>query len=221
MSAVLASWNVHGWVGRDGRPEPARSFEVIRAFEADVIALQEVQGSDWPELADAMGYRGIVVPGAEGAHCNALLVRGAVERVRVIDLSVPGREPRAALDAAVEAGGAALRVVATHLGLRASERRHQAERLAAELGERDTRLPLVLLGDLNDWTPRGRQLRPLARRVGPLSRLRTFPSRRPLFPLDRAAWHAPDLLARLLVVGSKHARFASDHLPLRLELSSR
>ena len=79
-------------------------------------------------------------------------------------------------------------------------------------------MPVALLGDLNDWTPWGSQLRPLVRALGPLSRIPTFPSRRPVFPLDRAAWRTPGLHARLESIRDPRVRVLSDHLPLRLEL---
>lgn len=214
----MASWNVHGWVGSDGVRDPARTFAAIRELGADVVALQEVEGSDWEALAEERGYRSVVGCTRPLRFGNALLARTALTRIHKLDLSLPGREPRGALDVVVEHSGEAFRVVATHLGLRASERRRQAARLARHIGERDARLPLVLVGDLNDWTPWGTQLRALARRVGPLSRLRTFPSRRPVLPLDRAAWRAPRRVARLLAVRSRSVRDVSDHLPLRLEL---
>lgn len=215
---VLASWNVHGWVGADGIRDPVRSFEVIRDLDADVIALQEVEGSDWESLARVSGYRPLVGSTRPRAFGNALLVRVDLVHIRHFDLSVPGREPRGALDAIVSGPAGRLRVVATHLGLRVSERRRQAAQLARHLDEHDARVPVVLIGDLNDWTPWGSQLRPLARIIGPLSRIPTFPSNRPVFPLDRAAWRTPRLAPRLKAIRSRRVRSASDHLPLRLEL---
>jgi len=219
VRVALATWNVHGWVGRDGRRHPARSFEVIRALDADVLALQEVEGSDWESAAREAGYAPLSSWTGPAEFGNALLARLPLARVRHLDLSVSGREPRGAIDAVVSLpGDESLRVVATHLGLQVSERRRQAQRLAEHIGRFEIGLPIVLLGDLNDWTPWGGQLRPLSRRVGRLSRAPTFPSQRPVLALDRAAWRTPGRTARLAVVRSRTAREASDHLPLLLEL---
>ena len=218
MNLVLVTWNVHGWVGRDGVRDPGPAFDVMRELDADVVALQEVEGGDWPARAEAAGYRPLLGPTRGGSYGNALLVRPRALRLRRHDLSVPGREPRGALDAVLETPAGPLRVVATHLGLRASERRVQARRLAHHLG--DGGVPVALLGDLNDWTPWAEQLRPLSRAVGPLSRIPTFPSRRPTLPLDRAAWRAPRRSARIHAIRTLAARRASDHLPLRLELAA-
>jgi len=221
VAVVLATWNVHGWVGADGARDPGRALDAIDGFGADVVALQEVQGTDWEALAEAAGYR--VVIGLTGTlpFGNALLLRVPLVTIRRVDLSVPARERRGALDAVVELPSGPLRVVSTHFGLRASERRRQAARLAEHLDARSTDAPIALLGDFNDWTPWGRQIAPLARVVGRLSRIPTFPARRPVFPLDRAAFRGPRLAPRLRAVGSSTVRCASDHLPLRLELERR
>jgi endonuclease/exonuclease/phosphatase family metal-dependent hydrolase len=212
---VLASWNVHGWVGADARREPTRCFDVIEALGADVVALQEVEGRDWEPLAVAGGFRTIVQQTKATPFGNALLSRQPEARATRVDLSVPGRERRGAIDAVLPAVGRVWRVVATHLGLRGAERRAQALRLATHLGRTDAGLPTALLGDLNDWTPWARQLAPLARRVAPFSRVRTFPSRRPVLALDRVAVRAPGATLRVEAVGHAWARDASDHLPLR------
>ncbi|HPG26319.1 MAG: endonuclease/exonuclease/phosphatase family protein [Spirochaetaceae bacterium] len=219
----LLTWNVHGWVGLDLRRDPGRIFAWLRRLGADVVGLQEVEGRDWLELARAAGYHVTTgcLPG-RGDFGNALLTRAPPLRCRQIDLSVGGgREERCALDALLALGGSEtrrLRVVTTHLGLRATERRRQARRLAAHLARVDTLAPVVVMGDLNDWTPWGAQLAPLAERVGRFSRERTFPSRRPVFPLDRVACRIPGARSRVEVLRAPGLRAASDHLPLRLAL---
>ena len=45
MNLRVATYNIHRCRGLDGRTNPARTAEVIRAIEADVIALQEVIGA--------------------------------------------------------------------------------------------------------------------------------------------------------------------------------
>lgn len=218
MSLVLLSWNVHGWIGEDGRRDPARSFESLRELNADVVALQEVEGTDWEQHAARAGFERVTGPTRGASFGNALLHRLPLRGLRRVDLSVGGREPRGALDAVFALPRGPLRVVATHFGLRASERRRQAARLVAHLEEHDAALPVALLGDLNDWTPWGGQLASIARAVGPLSRVRTFPSRRPVFPLDRVACRTPGWEPRVGVVRSDAVRRASDHLVLRLAL---
>lgn len=218
MRAVIATWNVHGWVGSDGARDPGRSFRAIRSFDADVVALQEVDGDELGPLAREAGYDCIWGRTRPVEFGNAVLVRRNVACVRRLDLSVGRFEPRGAIDLVLGSGSHLLRVAATHLGLRPSERRKQAAHLASHLREHDSQLPTVLVGDFNDWTPWAGQLRPLVREVGPLSRMRTFPSRRPILALDRIAWRAPAAVGRVTRPSDRGVVAASDHLALRLEL---
>lgn len=217
----LASYNTHGSVGQDGRHDPERTAQVINEFAADVVALQEVQSRagqlDALEYLAAQtgmsGIAGITMFREEGSYGNALLTRVPVLALRRIDLSFPRREPRGALDVTLESHGGPLRVIATHLGLRPAERRHQIELLLARVDQQDD-VPTALMGDLNEWFLWGRPLRRLHRHFGRTPAPATFPAHRPLFALDRM-WLKPlGRLRRLAVHDSPLARRASDHLPL-------
>jgi endonuclease/exonuclease/phosphatase family metal-dependent hydrolase len=136
--------------------------------------------------------------------------------VERIDLSVPGREPRGAIDAVFETASGPLRVLATHLGLDPRERRKQSRVLAHRLDAEGDETPVVLLGDLNSsW---GASLGALRRQMRRSPRRRTYPARRPLLPLDRIWVRPAEILADLRAHRSPLARTASDHLPLRAEL---
>lgn len=221
----LVTYNIHSCVGTDGRRDPGRIAGVLGELDADAVALQEVES--WhgdpgmlPFLAEATGMSGVAgttMLRPESTYGNALLVRESPVEVRRTDLSFRRREPRGALDATLELEGARVRMIATHLGLRPAERRHQVEALLALL-EPPGSLPTVLLGDLNEWFLWGRPLRRLHRVFGPTPAPATFPSRFPLFALDRA-WVRPlELLRGLRVHASPLARRASDHLPLVLTI---
>jgi endonuclease/exonuclease/phosphatase family metal-dependent hydrolase len=168
-------------------------------------------------LADAAGAfatRGYTLSDARGDYGNVLLTRHEPGRVALLDLTVEGNEPRGAIAATIDPGGRPLRIVATHLGLRARERRAQAERLTAWLAEQETEHATILLGDVNEWRPRAATLRILEHQLGRAPRPATFPTRRPLFALDRVfAWPAP-ALEIVQVHRSPLARRASDHLPV-------
>lgn len=214
----VASWNVHGFVGSDGCSDPGRCLEVVERLDVDVVALQEVSGTGWEPRAESLGYH--VIRGLTRIEFgNALLVRVPAAGVARHALSLPGREERGALIAVLDTPIGPLRVATTHLGLKISERRRQAARLARILQSEPTPEPTVLVGDFNDWTPWAGQLGALERAVGPLSRLATFPSRRPVLALDRGAWSGDRLDGSIRVVRSLAARLASDHLPLRIELA--
>ncbi len=220
------TYNIHACVGGDGRFDPERTVKVLKEIDADIVALQEVEhhpvgGSDLLDyMASAVGLSAIPGPTLlreTRGYGNALLTRLPVLAVNRIDLSLPRREPRGALDVTLDWGGQVMRVVATHLGLRPGERRAQIRRLLA-LFESDHAGPGVLLGDLNEWLLWGRPLRWLNRHFASSAHPRTYPARFPLFALDRI-WARPrGLLRSVETHTSPLARMASDHLPLKAVL---
>jgi len=225
----VATYNVHGFVGSDGRSDPHRVVQVIRELEADVVALQEVATGadpirDIAQFGELLGMAAIPGPTLRRGHYsfgNALLSAFPVLERQEVDLSTVGAEPRAALVVILGWQDRLFRVVATHFGLRARERRRQAAALAEHLvrsGEAESDVT-VFLGDFNDWTRSGRQLAPLRPIVNTLTRVATFPARRPLLPLDRIGTSGPATLGDAIAHATPAARAASDHLPLVANLS--
>lgn len=76
------------------------------------------------------------------------------------------------------------------------------------------RMPVVLLGDLNEWFVRGRALLWLRAHFGATRPVRSFPARFPLFALDRIWMHPIERLVDVRAHRSETARIASDHLPV-------
>jgi endonuclease/exonuclease/phosphatase family metal-dependent hydrolase len=224
---TLATYNVHQWEGADGRCDPERVFRVIRELDAQIVALQEVSlpsdcGPTPADLARATGLipvSGPTLVRGEADFGNLVLTRWQPARVRRLDLSLPAREPRGALDLVY--ARPELRVLATHLGLKAYERRRQVAWLLNALDQGPAG-PAVLLGDLNEWFLWGPLMRRLARRFGATPARRTFPARLPLLPLDRIWVRPAGALRGVRVHRSSLARAASDHLPLvgRVELAA-
>ena len=168
-------------------------------------------------LARATGIQAIAGPTIEhmtGPYGNVLLTSGHVLSNHLLDLSVPGREPRGAIDADLLIEGRLVRVIMTHLGLRAAERRYQVRRLLEALSRGQNRF-IIVLGDINEWVLRSRPLRWLYVRFGKPPVPRTFPSWFPVFSLDRI-WVLPrEVLLEVHADGRPLARVASDHLPVR------
>lgn len=218
----IATWNIHDSRGADGRRDVARVGRVIDSLAAPLVGLQEVgcdrdDASDVNQLARISGHEWRVLPTRSQidgkSHGNALLTKLPVADVRFHDLSVPGREPRGALEVVVLWNHHRLRIVVTHLGLSAGERRFQVERLLNVVSHEDA-VATVLLGDINEWFLWGRPLRWLHRRYGGSRALRTFPARAPLFALDRIWVHPFTTIGAVTRVATPEARAASDHLPL-------
>jgi endonuclease/exonuclease/phosphatase family metal-dependent hydrolase len=233
-SVRVVTYNIHTCVGVDRRCDPARIAAVLREIDPDIACLQEVDArrrpapfaDQWAYLGAATGLTAIAgtgIPEQRGRFGNAILTRFPVLSVRTIDLSVGDYEPRGAIDADLLVGTRVLRVLATHFGLRPAERRWQASRLMAALGEapapdRPPPHAVLVMGDLNEWRGRRGCLRPLDRRLGPGAAARTFPSWMPVLPLDRIYIAGPAVLREVAVYRSPLARLASDHLPLVAEL---
>jgi endonuclease/exonuclease/phosphatase family metal-dependent hydrolase len=229
VSLRVASYNVHGCIGTDGRHDVPRVARVLRALDAHVIALQEVifhpTDSGTPEpidiLAELSGFRAVCAPIARGGDDhfgNALLTSLPILRAQTIDLHYRRYEPRTALDVDLDASGRRVRVIATHLGLRPAERRWQVKKLLSVVAH-DEDAVTVLLGDFNEWFLAGRPLRWLHARFGRGASFPTFPSFFPVFALDRVWVHPQELLRDARCYAEGEARAASDHLPLVAQIA--
>lgn len=158
---------------------------------------------------------------------NAILSRLPIATSRNYDLSVGRREPRGALRCDLDLGGGRqLHLFCVHLGLRVRERRTQASLLLSSDILRDAiRLhPVVVCGDFNYW--RSGAIPSLVLRTihdAALicqSPMRTYPSRFPLFRLDRI-FIDPGVAPRdVRTHRSPQAERASDHLPVVMRFST-
>jgi endonuclease/exonuclease/phosphatase family metal-dependent hydrolase len=217
----VLTWNVHSCIGTDGRLDPERVHGHIRAIDPDIAALQEVDSrrdrrDGFALLGDSLGNRAEArtIRTPDGDYGHMLLSRWPIKAWRIHDISFGRREPRSMIEATIETELGRINVLSTHLGLGRGERRQQGRRIEA-LAEADDR-PTVVMGDFNELSGAGAIGRLLARRFLPAGRHATWPSRRPLFALDRI-WFEPTLS---LVRADVHldARRASDHLPLWADL---
>ncbi len=225
----VATYNMRKAIGTDRRRRPERTIEVLNELDADVIALQEADRrfgsrasaiplvmldahSDYKAVeldtpADSIGWRG-----------NALLVKKSVEVLEHHLFRLPSLEPRGAVLADIRVDGTLLRCVGMHLDLSGLWRRQQAQAILAHLVERGGDPPVVLMGDLNEWSTRGGCLRDFSAHHDFAPCGLSFHARRPIASLDRI------MVSRdLKVIGcgthrSLASRRASDHLPIWAEL---
>jgi endonuclease/exonuclease/phosphatase family metal-dependent hydrolase len=227
----LMTYNIHGCIGADGKKDPARILSVIEESGADVIALQEVhneavEDKSFLKRLEALPYAcrifGPTLERRGADYGNVLLARFPSVTENLVDLSVARREPRGAITAHLHGADVDILVIATHLGLSPFERKQQIELLAASIesqradaGSGDLR---VLMGDLNEWRDGGRTVRRCHKLYSPVRTVRTFPSRFPIFPLDRI-WVAPDEWTMTsYALKTPLTRVASDHLPLVVDV---
>jgi endonuclease/exonuclease/phosphatase family metal-dependent hydrolase len=218
---TIATYNIHGAVGGDGRFSPLRVAGVLQEIDADIVALQEVPlgGGHMANVVSllqsvtglhAAASRTCTIAGR--GYGNAILSRYPIESTRALDISFGSREPRGALDADIRCHGHPMRVIATHLGLSPAERRDQVKRLLQVFDTED--MPVILLGDVNEWFMWGKPLRWLVSHFQSVPAPRTFPARWPRFALDRIWIRPRHRLQSVRAHSSLLARLASDHLPL-------
>jgi Metal-dependent hydrolase len=227
----LVTFNVkHGWVG-DGRIDNRLLAATCAGFEADVLALQEVdRRATRSGFADQVRLvaraTGLSAAFGEAArrrplrrYGNVLLGRGTLADVEVVGLPRPDSgEYRVAVLARLELepgvvsgdGVVALSVAATHLSFRKAEGPAQLSALVELLDRRPA--PRVLLGDLNlapelvepVLAAAGYQIAA----TGP-----TFPARAPRSRIDYVA------VAGLEVVSAEAPETSlSDHRPVVAEV---
>ncbi len=219
--------------------------DAVRAVNADVVFLQEVQGThdrhsrritSWPAaphyefLADEIwpqyAYgRNAVYP--NGHHGNAVLSKFPIVAHQNHDVSVGRHEARGLLHCTLSVPGEAttIHAICVHLGLMEMHRRRQLE-LLCEIVARQVPAdaPLLVAGDFNDW--RDRAHRVLKRGAG-LDEVfvraqgraaRTFPARLPLLRLDRI--YVRNAHAHRPVALPRHPwSRLSDHAPLAAEVT--
>lgn len=169
-----------------------------------------------------------------GEHGNALLSRWPVGDVGHHDVSDHRFEQRGLLHVPLAWDHTPVHAVVAHFGLMHASRLRQAERVL-ELIDREVPQgePVIVGGDFNDW---GEKLDPvfaqlgLMRAVGPprtgagpatsgalrVGRMATFPSRVPVFALDRFYSRGLRCTAVQVPRGLSWAQL-SDHLPLVAE----
>lgn len=228
MQFTFASYNIHKAVGLDGRRDPDRVVAVLHELRADVIALQEVdrrfgeRESVLPRaLIEELHWRVAPVarrPRSIGWHGNALLVRSDIEIEAVEPIDLPTLEPRGAVRADLLAEGRRVRVVGMHLDLSGLRRREQIKAVLRHCARCGEPCPTVLMGDFNQWGLASGALGELRGEWRALATGNSFPSRRPIAPLDRIV-HSGGWICR--EAGAHHsalAAVASDHLPIRAVL---
>jgi len=244
----VATYNIHKGVrgvGRGKRLEIHNLGLAVESFDADLVFLQEVRlfnqrearrfdrsSFGWPQQGQAeflapegyeVAYRSNAVT-RDGEHGNALLSRWPIGSVGHHDVSDHRFEQRGLLHVPVQWAGTLIHAVVCHFGLVHSSRVRQVQRLAEFIA---AQVPadewVVVAGDFNDW---GEKLDApmraygLVRAQGDSPRNRpTFPSRAPVFSLDRIYIRGLRCVSTFVPRGTSWARM-SDHLPMVAELTA-
>jgi len=230
----LLCYNIHGGRSISGKRDIARIHALMERLDIDIGVFQEVEcrmsrvGAPLDMRILSGDSRPHWVVGAsmtegEGWYGNLLVSRFPIRRGLVHNLETkPDLEPRNAVDAVVETPLGGMRIIGTHLSLSYLERFSEARnlrRLIREV-EAETRIPLLLMGDINEWQPFSKLLRFLDEEMRPLPIKATFPAFSPLLRLDRV-WHDTpgDMQVIAHRLAGKGFRTVSDHLPIVVEVT--
>lgn len=179
------------------------SFRTYGVDHVDVIARETplTQTAFFPTITSASRNQG-----------NAVCTRFPVRPVENWPLPGSG-EPRYLSEAEIRLGSTAIRVFATHLGLRQQVRASQLRSIASRVEDRDG--PMLLGGDFNIADSAELELLDECE-LQPVAPQPTFPSWRPSHVLDRLF-----ISPHFEVTGSRtfdRFRF-SDHLPLLVDVT--
>ncbi len=226
----VASYNIHKGIGTDRRRNPGRIIDVLNEMDADIIALQEAdrrfgaRAAAIPEKLLEMHSDYCAIPldvqtDSMGWHGNALLMRKSATVVENDIMHIPCLEPRGAIMGHFEIDGKQLAVFGMHLDLSGLWRRRQAAAIVKLAQQKEQDVPVVLMGDLNEWSAAGGCLKDFSRAFEMVDCGRSFHSRGPIATLDRIM-HSRVISARAAGVhDSPSARKASDHLPVWAEIT--
>ena len=222
--AVLASYNICNGKGLDGKRDIERTAAVLKALDADFIAVQEVDSMTRRSgqtdvlrlLAEATGMHAVYGPAID--YDGGRYGVGILSREKPLSVSrypLPGREESRML-LAVEYRRCVF--ACTHLSLTEDDRMASLPILTA-LSARNTGKPLFVTGDFNA-SPDEPFIQQLSDEFAILSDplIPTFPSNHPEITIDylvcRHARHMPAVLSTTVFPDT----ITSDHRPILTRL---
>lgn len=207
------------------------TLELVKAATPDLLILTEADAEQPPygalldidEIVEKSALRHAQADAAlrwgdrsSGFLGTVVFYAGRFDLVQGTVLDLPGHYPRGATILTFRDQSLLFRVIATHLSLSQALRAVQMRTIGQYL-DRQPSMPTILAGDLNEWRP-WNGLAFSKRLVGHSFRgpsARSFPSGRPLLPLDRILATAPAHVKDTGAIFSERARKTSDHLPVR------
>ena len=225
------SYNIHKGVGLDRRRNAERILDVLNEADADIIALQEADKRFGKRdaviapflLSQKTDYQ--VVPldvqhDSIGWHGNTIFVRKSAKILHHDILHIPSLEPRGAVMARIDFGDTVLNVFGMHLDLSGLWRNKQAAAILAYIDKHCGEEPVVMMGDLNEWSAGRGCIKTFAHKYSFAECGRSFHVRRPIAELDRIMFSPHWKLMESGVHISPVSRKASDHYPVWAEMEA-
>jgi endonuclease/exonuclease/phosphatase family metal-dependent hydrolase len=228
----VLTYNIHHAEGMDKKLDVERIARVIRATEADIVALQEVdQGTTRTNRIDQAGELarllkmqytyGPAMDFMGGKYGNAVLSRRPIEGSKIARLPGSGgvHEPRSAIGVVCRVGGEQVVFASTHLDFtkEPSDRVEQAKVIVQAFV--DERRPMVLAGDFNcePGSPPMEILAPHFMDATAANSEKTCPSVNPRVKIDHVLVRPSDRW-KVVEVRVIPEEVASDHRPVLVKL---
>lgn len=237
------TYNIHGCVSQDRQTQPLRTAAVISGFNANLIALQEVDSETAQAnredhakiLAEALGMNFVCFPVEKnGLHNFGLAILSHYPLQDVSCDWLPSLYPllkprkRGVICATMLSPAGPIRVFNTHLSLFKLERHRQIDALLSRewLNSVPEDDPVIFCGDLNAGSASA-VYRKLVRHLvdvqessnGAALPKPTFHSRSPLFRIDHMFISNHFHVYGVAVPRTPQVQAASDHLPLIADLA--
>lgn len=157
INLSLMTYNIHRGIGKNGKLDLNAVADVIKASNATIIALQEVERHSIRTVfqdqikqlsvnTDMNYVYGKSINVLNGEYGNGLLSKYPIEEYKVYDLPSYS-EQRTVLRAVINVEGLKVAIYNTHLGLKESERKEQLDYIL-QMTSADE-LDYILMGDMN------------------------------------------------------------------------
>lgn len=241
----ILSYNIHkGFTADNSTYVLVQMRDILRHVHPDIVFLQEVLGdhkkhrkeiAGWPEcsqfefLADqvwphyAYGKNAVY---SSGHHGNAILSKFPFTEWKNLDISSNRIESRGILHGVIALPGLQkpLHVFCLHLNWLPGGRNKQVRILCSRIEEKVPEgSPIIIGGDFNDWY--GRITRNLMQSIQTQEifksstgrHARTYPSRKPVLPLDRIYCRGVQVVS-VKLLGGEPWQSLSDHLAIYCEV---
>ncbi|MCA1795325.1 MAG: endonuclease/exonuclease/phosphatase family protein [Desulfobacteraceae bacterium] len=240
----ILSYNIHSCRNMDRRYNPARTAKKIAGFHADIIALQEVdvghrrsgyinQAAYIADHLDMSFDFFTLKESPSGRYGLAILSRFPIHDLNCGTLpaafAAKPVENRGVMMAHIETPLGYVRVLNTHLGLRAKDRKLQAAALAGSrwvCNDRASSVPVILCGDFNAG-PGSVVYKTISRHLADIQKVYknrryprpTFASWLPVRRIDHIFISRHFSVKDVKVPMDYETRMVSDHLPLYGEIA--
>lgn len=221
------SYNIHSAVGNDGKFDYARIGKYLSEVGADIVCLQEFDLRK-PDLEHervidslkASHFKHFVATPAvkteDGYYGNAMLTKFNPTSVNELRIDYKDNQARNIQHLTFNINNKNFNVMNTHFGLNSKERYRQFLQLKGYINkvtEKDKH-PLLVLGDFNEWMPITKMLTEMNSLLTPTKLAASFPSRFPVFKLDKA-WASCDVsIQSAKTLKDPFTKLYSDHLPI-------